>query len=911
MKHIYVKLHLYILIIIIFSVSVSAQNSEGLWTKISKESVSKSEQVIRKTEPTKAAFYRLDINGLKNILKNAPNRKGFIEVSNVIVSFPNPDGSFESFRVLEAPVMVPSLQAKHPNIRSYIGQSIENSATIIRFSITPQGLHTMTLTSNKGTQLIDPYSLNDNSYISYAKNDLPLSKDKFLCGVSDDISSGRENPIGNFTVQNASDGKMREFRLALACTAEYGNFHGGTEVSIKAAMGITMTRVNGIYERELSLTMLMIENSSIIYFGDVNADPYTNDDGLEMLDENQTEIDDDPAIGNAVYDIGHVFSTGGGGVASLNSPCNSGVKARGVTGLPSPVGDVFDIEYVCHEMGHQFGAPHTWNGDAGNCVSNQRTASNAYEPGSGSTIMGYAGICTPQNVQENTDDYFHQKSLEMIWANITTGASQCANAGATTTGNTAPTAAVVGSSYTIPISTPYKLVGSSSDVETTSTHTFTWEQWDLGAAGVPTQSTNPGPLVRSFKGTDNPIRYIPRLDSVLKNGGVSTTWEKLASVSRDINFKLTVRDNDSRGGQTDTADMLVTTAATAGPFLVTSQNTDQLVYASSENIEVTWDVASTDVGTVNTNFVNILLSEDGGLTYPHTLASGTANDGMQNVTLPNIEMPFCRIMVEGAGNIFFAVNAKDFAVGNYTYVAMDVCDDYLFNANIAVPENAGSYSAYVLNVPDSETISDMDINVNITHNDNLDLLYAYRAPFESSPTIHQLASGICSGAVDVDLTFDDEGSAVNCGSTNNGDNVIPQTALSAMDGQDSAGDWIFFITDVTVGDGDIATWNTTTLTICHSEFVPTLSTNDFNFEDSFSIYPNPNNGEFTVKLNSNSGNNINMSVYDIRGRLVFNNFYNNTSNFNEVINLGSVQSSLYILKITDGNKSGTKKIIIK
>lgn len=677
-----------VLSIAIFLCVFSLFGQKSSWTIISKENASEGELLLRKSQPEKAAFFTLSIEDLKDRLSNAPQRGSSNKQSKVVIDLPNSNGELESFRVMEASVMHPELQKKYPEIRSYIGQSLVNPSTIVRFSLTSQGLHSMSLSSRNGIQFIDPYSKNGKHYIVYSKHDLKSVNDPFVCDVIGESDIINRSNFDAEMARNANDGMMRDFRLALACTTEYATFHvnaaglnGGTleqkKAAVLAAMVVTMTRVNGIYERELSLTMTLIANNEDIIF--IDSDDYTNNSGGTMLNENQTTID--AAIGSANYDIGHVFSTGGGGVASLNSPCQTNDKAKGVTGLSSPVGDAFNVDYVAHEMGHQYGAPHTFNGNAAPNCSGQRSSSNAYEPGSGSTIMAYAGICSPQNVQQNSDAYFHQISLQMIWNNITTGASQCASQ--TATGNSAPTAEA-GNSYTIPISTPYKLTGTSTDTETTSTHTFTWEQWDLGPAGVPNETNLTGPLVRSFEGTNNPVRYIPKFEEVIINGGVSTTWEKLASVSRAINYQLTVRDNDIVGGQTAVDDMTVTTAAAAGPFVITSQTTNE-TWPIGSNQTVTWDVANTNIAPVNTTNVNILLSIDGGLTFPYNLASNIANDGEHTVTIPSgTTTTQARIIVESVGNIFYAVN-------NSAFTIIEV--EFLLNAsnstiNICHPDNA-------------------------------------------------------------------------------------------------------------------------------------------------------------------------------------------------------------------------------
>lgn len=914
MKQFYSKFCLIFISFLFFSISISAQGGNNLWTKTTKESLSKTQKIIRKTEPTKASFYKLDINGLKSILQNAPKRNGFTGTSNVIVDFPNSDGHLEAYRVLEAPVMEETLQLQHPNIRTYVGQSIENPSMLIRFSITPQGLHTMILSSNKGTQFMDPYIKDDNSYIIYAKQDLPSLKDNFICEVINDISTNKNKNFNLEEARNANDGKLRDFRLALASTIEYSEFHwmaagltvGDTEAdkkdAVHAAMVVTMNRVNFIFERELSITMTLIGNNRDIIF--IDSDSFNNNNPSVLIGQSQSVIDSN--IGDTNYDIGHTFSTGGGGVAFLAVPCVNGSKASGITGSSAPVGDAYDIDFVAHEMGHQFGANHTFNGTAGNCSGTNRNASTAYEPGSGTTIMAYAGICTPQNVENNSDAYFHQASLAEIWANVTTGNSQCGEE--TSNGNASPTA-MAGADYTIPISTPYKLTGSSTDTDGTGSHTFTWEQYDLGDAGLPTEGDlSGGPLVRSFEGTTNPIRYIPRLLDILNNGGISTTWEKLASVNRTINFELTVRDNGMTGGQTDSDGMVATTVNTAGPFLVTSQASMGISWAQNTTETITWDVAGTTTNGIDTANVKILLSTDGGVNFDTVLAASTPNDGTHDITVPNIMAGFCRIMVEGVNNIFFNINTVDFAIG---YTITNTCTTYNStdsNLPITITDDGQDFTeTSALNIPTSLTITDVNFTVDITHTWPGDLLLGLQSPNNTLINIMEPYNPCQNEDTDVITTFDDDGIAFDCNTTGDGLTMqSPISSLSGWNGEDASGVWVLGVGDF--GAADVGTLNGWSVEICYDILIP-LGTEEFD-QIHFTVYPNPNNGEFTVKLSSNSGNNIAINVYDIRGRRVFNNSYNNASNFNEDINLGNVQSGIYLLNVSDGIKSTTKKIIV-
>lgn len=908
MNKFYIKINLSFSLIILILSSTFAQSQNSLWTKTTSSKASALEKVFRKTEPSASSFYQLDINAFKSILQNAPRRADISGLSKVIVEFPTVDNKFESFRVMEASVMNLELQDQFPDIRSYVGQSVDRPSDLIRFSITPQGLHTMLLSSEKGTQFIDPYTKNGNFYMVYAKRNLPSLEDPWICEfVDSDETAERAIEFDLDAARNANDGMLRTYELALACTIEYSAFHinaaglaGGTlaqrKAAVLAAMNVTMTRVNGIYEQDLSLTMVIVPNNLSIIF--VDSDNFDNNNTSTLINQSQSVIDQ--IIGSSNYDIGHTFSTGGGGAATLNTPCVNGSKARGVTGLTSPVGDAYDIDFVAHEMGHQFGSNHTFNGSTGNCET-ERSASNAYEPGSGTTVMAYAGICAPQNVQGSSDDYFHQRSLVTIWANISSGNSSSCPTN-TPTGNSAPTAEA-GPNYLIPILTPYKLTASSTDPNGIASHTFTWEQYDLGPAGVPTETTVSGPLVRSFKGTSNPTRVIPRLEDLILNQG-STTWEKLVSVARPINFRVTVRDNAAAGGQTAVDNMMATTVAGAGPFVVTSQSSDNISWAGNSNETITWNVAGTTGNGINTANVNILLSTDGGLTYPITLASNTPNDGSQIITVPNIQEPYCRVMVEAAGNIFFNINSKNFAVG---VTVSTTCTPYSATPNLPITDNGGDFTQVSdINVPTSSVITDVNIGVNITHPYIGDLIVGVLSP--GGTQVRLMNPNDCDSEDNLIVKFDDNGATFNCAATG-GNQVYRslQQPLSNWNGQNTLGNWRMGVGDFAAQD--TGTFNSWFVEVCQTVVTP-LSVDEFS-ADSFSLFPNPNSGTFTIKLKSFSGKDIQVHVYDVRGRSIFKNSYNNTSDITQEINLNNVQSGMYLVNVSDGDKQVTKKIIIE
>ena len=896
-----------ILLFFIFSLNLFAQKDRSFWIKTSKENTSKKELKLRKTNPKKAQYFNLNIDALKNHLTDAPQRNSTENTSEKLVDFPTANDSFETFSVMEASVLEKPLQDKYPNIKTYVGKSISNPSNTIRFSITAQGLHSMSFKAGSGTEFIDPYTKDSESYIVYFKKDLPVLDEPWICEFDDDTATNtQQRNAANMSYFNANDGMMRDFRLALACTVEYAQFQwtaagllasdteANKKAAVLAAMVVTINRNNFIYERDLSVTMTIVANNESVIF--IDSDNFSNSSAGALINESQTVID--AIIGSANYDIGHTFSTGGGGLASLNSPC-TGSKARGITGSVFPVGDPYDVDYVAHEIGHQFGAPHTFNGNAGNCAGN-RTASNAYEPGSGSTIMAYAGICAPQNIQSNSDAYFHQKSLQMMWDNISTGNSNCATQ--TATGNAAPTSNA-GNDYNIPASTPYKLTGTSTDTDGITTHTYTWEQYDLGPAGLPVESNTSGPLVRSYEGTTSPTRYIPRMSDILANGGVSTEWEKLASVNRDLNFKLTVRDNDISGGQTATAQMTATVVSAAGPFVVTSQNVNGQSLVAGATETITWSVAGTTANGVNEANVDILLSTD-GLNYDTVLAANVPNDGSHDITVPNVASNSCRIMVAASDNIFFNINTQNITIG-----LQESCNTYASETslNLAIPDGAAANSpgeALVegVNVTEVATISDVNFNIDISHGYLEDLVIVVQHPDGTQAVVYNRN---CGNEIDLDITFDDEAStAIVCADPTIGTYKSNLNSLSNFNGKDTAGVWYIAILDYYSGDPGIL--NDYTLEICSSS---PLSIEENKLSD-LRVFPNPNNGSFTVGFDPKSGQNISVQVYDIRGRLMYTNTYNSVNRFEEVINLNNAQSGVYLLQISDGSQKVTKKIIV-
>lgn len=648
--------------LLICSTILFAQNST-MWRDISEHSiVEKGERLIIPAAYRTLALQMSSLNVRLNLapMENSP----FAEDIKTVLSIPYPDGTFENFYIFESPIMEPGLAVKFPEIKTYIGKSVSNSSVSARLDITPAGFHAMIFTSN-GTVFIDPYSRgNTEYYISYYKRDFYIDESKrmeFNCPEGGETEMQHESHnLTNQGLKITSGTQLRTYRLACAATGEYTTFHGGTVSAGMAAIVTAINRVVGIYEKEVAIRMVLVANNDLIVYTNASTDPYTNNNGSTMLGQNQTNLDN--VILTANYDIGHVFSTGGGGIAGLGVVCRAGNKARGVTGLPQPIGDPFYVDYVAHEMGHQYSANHTFNGNTGSCAGSNRNASTAYEPGSGATIMAYAGICSPQDLQNYSDAYFHLVSINEIVTYTTTGLGNgCPTI--TATGNTPPVVTIDIGTKTIPISTPFSLTGSAADADKDPL-TYCWEEWDLGAAGAPTSPVGNAPIFRSFTPVSSPTRLFPKISDIVSGG--QTIGEILPTYTRTLNFRLTARDNREGGGGIGYASAAVSVINTAGPFTVAFPNLSTDVWVANTNQTVTWNVANTNVSPVSCNSVNILLSTDGGFTYPIILKEATPNDGSESILVPVSYTSTARVKVEAADNLFFDISNANFQITSIT-----------------------------------------------------------------------------------------------------------------------------------------------------------------------------------------------------------------------------------------------------
>jgi hypothetical protein len=599
-----------------------------------------------------------------------------------------PDGTLARFRIVESPVMHPDLAARFPEIKTYRGQGIDDPAAMVRFDLTPVGFHAQIL-SPRGAVYIEPYLRgNTNLHAVYARQGYRPAATSFECrtdGTNATAAGSSATPLA--VTQVISTGNLRTYRLACAATAEYTAYFGGTVSAGLSAIVTAINRVSGVYETEVGISLVLVANNDQIVYTNTATEPYSNGNPTALLAQNQATLD--AVVGSANYDIGHVFGTAGGGLAGVGVACVSGIKAEGETGTYPPVGDAFYIDYVAHEMGHQFGATHTFNSSANACGYGNRCAATAYEPGSGSTIMSYAGICSTDNLQSHSGPYFHSASLAQILSYVSAGAGDTPSS-VTAVGSSAPTVDA-GPSYTIPLGTPFTLTATGSD-SNSNTLTYCWEERDLGPSITLSAPDNgSSPLFRSFNPTTNSARTFPQWSDILNL--TTTPGEQLPTTSRTLSFRVTARDNNPAGGAVAASDTQVTVMSNAGPFVVTFPVTAATLSGAQV---IAWNVAGTTNAPVSAGSVNILLSTNGGLAFPILLASNVPNSGACTILLPLVTASAARIQVQAANNIFFAISPTNFSI-------VPPADPTNYPPTLAAITNRAIHAGCVLAVTNSAT----------------------------------------------------------------------------------------------------------------------------------------------------------------------------------------------------------------
>ncbi len=618
-----------------------------------------------------------DESELRRKLNTAPDE---LSGQSIEIKLPMPDGSLARFKLFESSVMAPELSEKFPQIKSYKVYGVDDPVASGRVDLSPKGFRGMLFTS-QGRVYIDPATVGSSRYLVRRRGDIPGHG--FQCGVLNEPMENQSAVLPKASYASRIPGSLRQYRLAVSATSQYvaavnSNGPGNELDDAISEINTAINRVNEIFERDLGIRLALVANNDLIVdLGGGTLSQFNDDDTL-LLEENQSWIDS--KLGNGNYDIGHVFSTEGGGSAQLESVCKDNIKAEGVTGSPDPTSDLFYIDFVAHEIGHQFGAEHTFNGTSGSCGNNRSFRGiSAFEPGSGSTIMAYAGICGSENIQFLSDATFHAGSIDQI--NNFVGGLTCHST--ISAGNANEPSVNASSDRSIPIQTAFRLEANASDVDG-DTLSYQWDQMDAGTATTATtlgDDLNNNALFRTYEPFTQASRDFPALGTQLDN--LIDLSESLPCVNRALNFRLTVRDGKS-GQATD--NVRLTVVQNAGPFMITSHNTGETILIDSGEVTLTWDVADTDLPPVSCNNVDIDLltfSSDDSSYAVTSLLNSTANNGSALITLPDMSSTRARFRVACSDNIFYDISDTHLTIqdsgtatvfldsGNSTFVNTD------------------------------------------------------------------------------------------------------------------------------------------------------------------------------------------------------------------------------------------------
>lgn len=725
---------LLLLIILSFSFGQIVAQNASLWQVKEAANVSELKRLRTDNKCEGELFFSLNLNAFQQTLANAQDK--FSNAPGVQITLPNTKGEFETFLVWENSNFDPALQQRFPQIRAYVGKGITDKFATVNLSISPSGIQTIVFRTGEGTEFIEAYDKQATTYVLFNSKSRVNGRMPFNCSTRDEAAITEE--VSDKITPNevlANNGRYKTFRLAISCTGEYANFFGATSSAnlglVLAGMNATMTRVNGVMEKDLAVHLNIIaETDQVIFYNDA-SDPYS--DSSIGTDPNNADTADGwnvqlqntltNTIGNDVYDIGHLFggSGGGGNAGCIGCVCDNDTddsldlnKGSGYTSPSNnvPSGDTFDIDFVAHEMGHQLGGSHTF-------TYNYEGSSVQAEPGSGTTIMAYAGVAFSStgisfNVQNNSDALFSYKSITQIQSNLNTSSANCAVTTLLAGINATPTVNG-GTDYTIPISTAFVLTATGSDADAGDSLTYIWEQNDNGTATT-TQANSrvfgtktAGPLFRTFTAVASPTRYFPQMSKILAGtivipSSTNANWESCSSISKSLHFIITARDNHPGMGQTISDGVTINVNSTAGPLAVTSQTTTGLSFPSGSVQTVTWNVANTNTLAGGAN-VDILLTTNNGVTWT-PIATALPNNGTANVTLPNINpaSTTCRFMVKASANVFLAVNTR-----NFTIQASLATDDFaLQNFELYPNPNRGNF-----NIQLNSNVSSDEIKVNV------------------------------------------------------------------------------------------------------------------------------------------------------------------------------------------------------
>lgn len=641
---------LFPLTLMLFSTGLNAQNK--LWTPVEKHLVAKEKVANLKT-------YQLFQLNKSLFLEKAIPAFSTSRQSRLPITIAFPIHTLSTIDLVASPIIADELNSKYPSIQSYQISSKENATLYGRISWTAKGFYGHLVDDTESFFIENAEFAGEEAvYLVYRASDIIANTDQRLsCG--NPALKTIEQANNQIQLDTISNTDLKTFRIAITATEQFTNATGGTVESSLSAIVNSLTSLNVIYERDAGIRFLLHENNDQLIFTDSLPAPFEDArSAFELLTSNTGLLDS--LLGQDSYDIGHVFAaecTGGvSGVAFLASVCSMETKARGVSCIfDESIPDFRRTLY--HEVGHQLGANHTWSNCGQPVNESQRNASTAVEPGGGSTIMSYGGVCGPFNVVGVPQDNLHGISIQEIQRAFASDTITCFQQ--IPTENTQPIVSVRKSGFSIPIATPFELSVDAFDAENTSL-TYSWEQFDTGAVseiGFPIESA---PSFVAFRPSREPTRIFPRATTIILNK--VTSGEVLPDTTRQLTFGVTVRDNQAGGGGTAFAKVAFMATAEAGPFLVLQPDSANIEYEIGDSILVQWDVANTTAEPVNCTNVDIYLSFNNGQDFPKLLAAGVPNNGEIMVVLPDTTTNRARIKIKCADNIFFDMSNNRFRI---------------------------------------------------------------------------------------------------------------------------------------------------------------------------------------------------------------------------------------------------------
>ena len=691
------------------SLLVKAENIHSYWQPNSKMTTVYS-QTDNSFQRSSAAIFELNNQQFTTEIEKASKTVGL----SGVIYLPDYAGEMIPFLVQKQSNFSPILAAKFPKITAYSGIGLNHSDLKLRLSVSPAGINAIISGHHSHDKTrIKRLSIGSNKYTVDTSEVVSDTRNPFSCMTPEPSIKGARTKVDLVSQEQSlvafSDASiLSKYRLALSVTSQYSDYFGGTLEGSLAAINETLTELNFIFETDLGVKLELVDNNDLIVYVDAETDPYTDSlDGLNS--ELQANLDE--VIGAENYDIGHVFSSinasMSGNAGAIGAVCNDSNKGSAWSDWAQPQGSIW-TNLVAHEMGHQLGANHTFS------MRTEGTGTNV-EPGSGTTIMSYAGITGPDDVAANADNYYHHVSIQQGLAYLQ---SQSCHVD-TAIENTVPTVSAI-PDVTIPVGTPFVLSGEANDDDSDDVLSYTWEQIDSGVVTYDVfgpQNTQ-GANFRSLPPSSVAVRYFPQLASVVageltqQEPTTASTWETLSNVPRELNFALTVRDNAAGGGGVASELLKVTVIDAAGAFSVTSQADGELYLAGSIQT-VEWDVANTDQAPISASTVTISMSTDGGFTYPIVLAQNVANDGNEQIVISNTVTTTARIRVQPDNRVFYAINSQDFSVTeddivlSFTDLDYTVCNNESVTAAITY-ETSTAFTDTVLfsslNAPSSLSV---------------------------------------------------------------------------------------------------------------------------------------------------------------------------------------------------------------